>query len=200
MDETLPTQQELDAGALNIAPVKETLPKPGQPGFVTVDNAPKAETPSGIKQDVWVVPPHNHDDKDSNRFRAWQLLERRENIMVHLRGTSPATAGNYGLEFIALAPLFVRRVWEVHSTAGTDAGAVGLNIEKLTGTQAPGGGVTMLASDINLKGTINTIQKATILADRTKRNLDVGDRLALKLSGTPTAVAGVLVQIEIEYI
>ena len=200
MDETLPTQQELDAGALNVAPNPEGLPKPGQPGFVTVDHAPKADTPSGNKQDVWAVPPHNHDDKDSNRFRAWQLLERRENIHIELNGTGASIAGNYGVSFIAMAPCFVRRIWEVHNTKSTSAGAVGLNVEKLTGTTAMGAGISMLSTDFDLKAANETVQKGVFFADRTKRNLDVGDRLALKMNGTPTGAADVLVQIEIEYI
>jgi len=193
-----PSTEETLAGGVVIAVDKNF--KASKKVEVTTDSAPATDTPSGLKQDIFLVPPHNHDDTDSNKFRAWNLLERREVFCFKLPGTSPATAGNYGAVFIAMEPCFVRRVWEVHSTIGSDGAAVGLNLEKLTGTTAPGSGVVMLSADFSLKATINTVQKGTLLADRTKRSLGVGDRLGLKLSGTPTAVAGLLLEVEVEYI
>jgi hypothetical protein len=86
-------------------------------------------------------------------------------------------------------------IWlsEVHSTAGSDAGAVTLQIELLTGTQAPGAGSTLLDTAFNLKGTANTVVKKAGTDLTSTVTLDEGDRLALLYSGTLTAVAGVQV-------
>lgn len=198
MNDTQPSQEELDAGGITIDVTQSQNKKlnPNDPGFVTTDSVPQA----GVEQQRFVVPAHNHDDHDSNRIREWQLLQRRERVVIRMPGTSPATSGNYGHFYIAQAPFFVRAVQEVHGTAGTDAGAVSVNIEKLTGTQAPGAGTVMLTTTINMKGTINTVQTGVLDPDRTKRSLKKGDRLALKLTGTPTAVADAVFTVEIEFI
>lgn len=200
MDPLDTSAQDLELGGFAVTPDKMPAPKPGEPGFVTVPEALPPETPGGQKQDVFVVPPHEHDDRDSNRIKERWLLQRSERIHVRLPGTMGATAANYGQCFIALAPCFVRKVQEVHGTLGTDAGAVTVNIEKLTGTTAPGAGTAMLTTTFNMKGTINTVQTGVFDADRTKRSLKAGDRLALKLSGTPTAIADVYFIIEVEYL
>ena len=123
----------------------------------------------------------------------WRLLKNRPAIVIRhiLAGTSAATAGNYGVFFIAPFPCEVLSVREVHETAGADAGAVTLDIEKLTGTQALDGGVAVLSSTINLKGTANTVSTGTLTGTRANRLLALNNRLALKDSGTHTAVAGV---------
>ena len=57
-------------------------------------------------------------------------------ITVNLKNTEPATAVNYGLFFTADRPYNVIGITEVHGTAGTDASAVSLQIERLQGTEA----------------------------------------------------------------
>lgn len=189
-----PTQDELDAGGIIVSTEKQDVP------FMTTGAPPAAVTPGGQAQEIFVVPPHEHDDKDSNRIRERFLLQRSERLYVRLPGTSGATAANYGHCFIAVAPCFVRAVKEVHGTAGTDASSVTVTLEKLTGTTAPGSGSAMLATTFNMKGVANTVQTGTFDADRTKRTLSAGDRMALKLSGTPTALADVVIIIEVEYL
>lgn len=109
-------------------------------------------------------------------------------------GALAATATNYGKFFIALRPYEVIEVAEVHGTAGSDGGSVGLNIERLQSTEALGSGDEILVSDFDLKGTIDTVvTKKT--SDLQNRQLLVGGRLALKDTGTLTAVADVCVTI-----
>jgi hypothetical protein len=103
--------------------------------------------------------------------------------------------------FIADADYELMRVDEVHGVLGTDGGAVTLDVEKLTGTQAVGGGVTMLGSTFNMKATINTVvsRKASLTsttgltATKTNRLLKSGDRVALNFTGVLTALAGLSV-------
>jgi hypothetical protein len=91
-------------------------------------------------------------------------------------------------------------VAESHTIAGTDAGAVTLDIEKLTGTQAPGAGTSILATTFDLKGTINTVVQKQGLDLSTARQLVNGNRLCLKLAGTTTAVAGCQVTLHCKYL
>lgn len=153
------------------------------------------------------VPFHRHNGSDSPRVSFLDLSNRSEFFQTLVPGTSAATASNYGVFFIAPLKAVITAISEVHQTAGTDAGAVTLQIERLTGTQASGAGTSLLNTGFNLKGTINTVVTATFtsttisLANINKTNfaLAKGDRLGLVLSGTPTAVAQVLVQVQLNY-
>lgn len=114
-------------------------------------------------------------------------------VTASISGTAAATSGNYGMFYTALFPCEVLAVSEVHAVAGTDAGAVTLQVEKLTSTTAPGSGTNLLASAIDLKGTANTVVYPSLTTTVLNRQLAKGDRLALKPSGTVTAVSGVQV-------
>jgi hypothetical protein len=98
----------------------------------------------------------------------------------------------------------VLEIREVHTTAGSHGSAVSLQVEKCTGTTAPGSGTNLLTnnSDVgfNLKGTANTVQEGTLIATRATRQLAAGDRLALDFAGTLTALAGVCVTIKLGWI
>lgn len=94
--------------------------------------------------------------------------------------------------YIAPVPVRILSVSEVHSTLGTDAGAVTGDIVKLTGTQAIGSGVTTLAAVVSLKAANNTVQLAALSATAANLSLAAGDRLGFVLAGTPTAVAGLV--------
>lgn len=126
-------------------------------------------------------------------------MGKRFTVTAVLPGTMPATAANYGVVFIAPKKCVVKSVREAHTTLGTDGSAVGLNLEKLTGTQALDGGTALLSANINLKGAVNTVQSGTLITTAASLQLNAGDRLALKDSGTLTAVAGVSVTIELEW-
>ncbi len=120
-------------------------------------------------------------------------------VSANLEGTSAATAANYGIFFTANKTLRVIEVTEIHTTLGTDAGAVTLQLEKLTGTTALDSGTTLLSTAFNLKGTINTVQYGTLVLTGDVI-LARGDRLALKDAGTLTAVAGMSLTVWLEQI
>ena len=125
---------------------------------------------------------------------------RRSDIYVtkQLHGATAATAANYGIIFVAPEPCRVIKVSEVHTTAGTDSGAVTLDVERLQGTEAPGSGDALLGTTkINLKGTKNTVQSPDLTSTSTNLNLSTGDRLCLKDAGTLTDVAGVCVTVHL---
>lgn len=99
--------------------------------------------------------------------------------------------------FVANFPCKVTNVREVHATAGDDGGAVTLDIKKCEGTEAPSAGDTVLGATVNLKGTANTVQAPAVVATAVA-TLAVGDRLAIDITGTTTAVAGVAVTVSLQ--
>lgn len=145
------------------------------------------------------------DKKESEysfEMPTWETLERKDGfyLNVFLPGVQAQTAGNYGVFFIVRYACEVVRISEVHAVAGSDAGAVTLDIEKLTGTQALGGGVSLLAATFNLKSTANTVVVKEGVASKTgstplsdNRRLSENNRLALKVSGVLTALQGLQV-------
>jgi hypothetical protein len=98
--------------------------------------------------------------------------------------------------FVAPQALTVVAISEVHSTAGSDGGAVTIMVERLQGTEAQGGnGDDLLTAGFNAKGTANTVQTGTLTTTTANLNLSSGDRLGLDFVGTLTALAGVVVTV-----
>ena len=109
-----------------------------------------------------------------------------------------ATPGDKAF-FIAPFDLTIKAIDYVHATAGSDGGAVTLNLERLQGTEAPGGnGDALLATAFNCKGTINTVQNGALTATTASLTLSKGNRLGLDYTGTLTALAGVVVSVVYE--
>ena len=126
------------------------------------------------------------------------LLKDARIILHSLNGTEPATAANYGHFYTALRKEEVIEVSVVWTTAGSDGGAVTLDMERLQGTEALDAGDTLFASTVNLKGTANTVNFPTLTATKANRVLSRGDRLALKDSGTLTALVGLQVTVKLK--
>jgi len=146
---------------------------------------------------------HIHNGQDSQPIPFSSVRPFNEYINWTIPGVQAATATNYGVIWICPANAIVKGFWEVHQTAGSSGGTVSLQLEKLTGTQAPNAGVALLQSALSLKATANTVQEGTLVETSTSSKKDVslsaGDRLCLKDAGTLTAVANVTVQILITY-
>lgn len=143
-----------------------------------------------------VLPDHSHNGYDSDPIDFLEIRRRRIWIPHTVVGTAAATATNYGVFWIAPFACTLVEFREVHQTAGTDAGAVTLQLEKLTGTQALDAGATMLNATLSLKATINSVQTATLTNTFANRNLARGDRLAMLDAGTLTSCANVTVYAE----
>ena len=146
--------------------------------------------------EVSVIPEHFHN---TDRIDFRDILKKKIYIHHTIYGADAATAGNYGVFWIVPFECVISEIREVHQTLGTDVGAVTLQIEKLTGTQALDAGVPCLATAFNLKGTINTVNTGTLTTVPADIRLTRGDRLAMDDDGTLTAVANVTVIIEITF-
>ena len=95
--------------------------------------------------------------------------------------------------FIARHPMEVMWVAESHIVAGTNAGAVTMDVVKLTSGQAVASGVSILTAEFDMKSTANTpVQKQGKDLANT-RQLKNGERLALDFTGTLTDLAEVQV-------
>lgn len=148
---------------------------------------------------------NNSGLKTTSGVVQWENILRKDGFYVeaNLFGTSPATAGNYGVFFTAFRACVILAISEVHEVLGTNGGAVTCQVEKLIGTTAPGSGTNILATAFDLKGTINTVVSksgtdflSTKTADGVRCTvLSPGDRLAIKDTGTLTDVAGLNVTV-----
>ena len=143
-----------------------------------------------------ITPEHFHTT-DRVDFR--DIFKKKLYIHHTIYGADAATAGNYGVFWIVPFECTITEIREAHQTAGTDVGAVSLQIEKLTGTQALDAGVACLATAFDLKGTANTVNTGTLTATPADVRLVRGNRLAMDDAGTPTSVANVTVIIEITF-
>jgi hypothetical protein len=131
-----------------------------------------------------------------------EVLDLGAKTSVHLQieaclpGAQPATAGNFGTFFIADKDYVFITASEIHGTAGTDGSAVTLDVTNDTGTTAPAGGTSILGSTFNLKGTANTLQSIGVVGNFPPGTLILqGSRLAMKLTGTPTALANLALEV-----
>ena len=95
--------------------------------------------------------------------------------------------------FIARHPCEVLWVAESHIVAGTNAGAVTMDIVKLTSGQAVASGVSILTAEFNMKSTANTPVQKEGKDLSPNRQLKPNDRLALKFTGVLTNLTGVQV-------
>lgn len=132
----------------------------------------------------------------------WEDIQNKDGfyITASLPGVLSQTTGYYGAFFTAYMPCEILQVTEVHTVAGNDAGAVTLDIEKLTGTTALGSGVSVLASTFNLKSTANTVVRKMGRDLSVNRQILPGDRIALKDAGTLTTLEGVQVTLYLKFL
>jgi len=146
---------------------------------------------------------HIHNGQDSQFIPFSSIKPFNEYINWTIPGASAATAANYGVIWICPANAVVKAFAEIHQTAGSSGGTVSLQLEKLTGTQAPDAGVLLLETALSLKATANTVQEGTLTTNITNNvknvSLSQGDRLCLKDAGTLTTLANVTVQILVTY-
>ena len=92
--------------------------------------------------------------------------------------------------FIAPFPCFVSQIQGTKSTAGGSGAEV--VVRKCTGTTAPASGTALHATAIDLTTgvAVNTVISPTLTANEQHRRLAVGDRLAIDMGGTLTALVG----------
>lgn len=121
-----------------------------------------------------------------------------QNVQDRVVLLSASSASQY--VFIAPVNYQVVAVREVHAVAGGSGAAV--NLERLTGTTAPGSGIAILTTAVPLNGTANTFQSTAasniiVTGGTTGTQLQAGDRLGIVLNGTLTGLANCVLQISL---
>lgn len=112
-----------------------------------------------------------------------------------------ATAASLVTQHFMIIPTAARLVGisEIHATAESTATTMTAYISKLTGTTAPGSGLTVMNGTFDMKATANTLQTATLSMPTTGDSSDpliqfaAGDRVGIKFSTAGTELAGVVV-------
>lgn len=89
-------------------------------------------------------------------------------------------SGNFFIADRAYEVLEIAESHDAPSTSGT------LQVERLQGTEAPGGGDDLLTSTVDLSGADDTVVYPTLTTTLTHRRLERGDRLAAVFGGTVT--------------
>ena len=119
-------------------------------------------------------------------------------ITVRIPGTQAAAFENYDVFFHVRSACEIVWVTETHRVIGSDGGSVTVNIERLDSGTALDAGDEILKTAFDLKGTVSTpvIKEGTI--DLQNTILSPNQRLALKDSGTLTAVTGLCVTLFIK--
>jgi len=112
-----------------------------------------------------------------------------------VQGTSATTSGNYGIFATVRYPIQIIRIDERHEVAGSDGSAVTLDVVVVNNGSAVSTGASLLASTFNLKATADTLQIKDKRNLSNNRFVEPNQSIALKTSGTLTAVAGVSVTV-----
>jgi hypothetical protein len=97
--------------------------------------------------------------------------------------------------FTAPVKCEVVSIREVHATAGSDGSDVTGTIRRCQGTEAATAGDDLLSAAINFKGTALTEQAPALTATTANLTLEAGNRLSLDVTGTTTALAGVILTV-----
>jgi len=75
---------------------------------------------------------------------------------------------------------------------GSDLSAVTAALTKVSGTTAPASGTALQTGTFDLKGTARTNQAGVLVANQSSLTFAAGDSLSLDVTGTLTAVVGLL--------
>lgn len=129
-------------------------------------------------------------------------LVQKENGSVGIEGNPAYSAGFVNASFaydsnldnkdifVANRDFVVSGITLRTKVAGTDTGTVSVTVVKCSTGLADSSGTSLHSTTLNLKGTINTPQHATITASAAK--LPKGSALTLSATGTTTAATGVI--------
>jgi hypothetical protein len=94
--------------------------------------------------------------------------------------------------FVAPFPVQVTNIYYTPNVIGSDSGAVTATIVKATAAVIPAKGTTPMhvASAIDLKGTVHTVQTITLSTTTADLKLVAGERIGYDTTGTLTAAEG----------
>ena len=148
-----------------------------------------------LKREITLLKSHDHLFV-GNKIYFRNLLDFQPyQISICLPDTVAGADASYDAFFIVDNPIEIVSIEECHRTAGTDAGAVTLDIRKLSSGNARDGGVSVLSSVFNLKSTAKVPVRVLRTATAANALLSRGDRLAIYPTGTLTSVNHLVVTV-----
>ncbi len=102
--------------------------------------------------------------------------------------------------FLSQGEYIITGAQVIWSTAGTGAGTVTYDITKDVSTNAAGAGTSILTAAVSLKTTANTVSVPALTTTTPLATLRMtqSDRLGIKLNGTLTSLAGVVVVVSLQ--
>lgn len=112
------------------------------------------------------------------------------NDTVYLTHRISATPADQNMLYSAEAWKLIS-VMYTSTVAGSDAGAVTAQLTKCSGTTAPASGTALMSATIDLKTVANNTVTGTLVSNQSTLTFAAGDRLALDVTGTTTAVDGI---------
>lgn len=148
-----------------------------------------------LKREINLIKSHEHLFTGQRTYMRSTLDFQPYQISVDLPDTHAGGDVNYDAFFIVDNPIEIVSIQECHRTAGTDAGAVTLDVRKLASGNARDGGVSILASVFNLKSTAKVPVRVLRTATAANATLARGDRLAIYPTGILTSVNHLVVTV-----
>ncbi len=130
----------------------------------------------------------------------YENIDNKIGVLVYrdFPSTTAQTATNYGYIFTPPFPFEILSVTEKHDVAGTNGSPVTLDVLKVPNGTTLGSGVSILVSQFDLKSVADTAVLKQGLKLNTSRSFDALDSIALKVTGTLTALEGVQVTIYVK--
>lgn len=113
-------------------------------------------------------------------------------VSFHARAAADCIDQNVFCAHKAFEVVAVSACW---GTAESTAATLTLQVEKLTGTTAPGSGTELLSSSIDCKSTANTVNYGTLITTPENLLLSRGHRLAVDFSAAANELADVAVNV-----
>lgn len=113
-------------------------------------------------------------------------------VIFSLAGTLPATGTNFDVCFPVSRPCELAKVRVCYSAASISGT---LQVQRLTGTTAPGAGTNLFSTAIDLSATANTVyeRNETDFVTNASRVFVDGDRLSFNDGGVLTGLANLSV-------
>jgi hypothetical protein len=119
---------------------------------------------------------------------SYQSKSRQSFVFVVTAPLLAANVDNYVYTFSRPGKIVDARI--NLTVAGSDGGAVTLNIRKCAAGTAPASGTSVLASTVDLKSTAATPVAATLSSTSSVLLFEAGDSVSFDYTGTLTALVG----------
>jgi len=125
---------------------------------------------------------------------AGQVLKATSGTVAAWSPSVVVLSYNFGVGSVDDTVFVSSGAWALMSASASyttaEGGALTVQLNKCTGTQAPTAGTNMLQATFDLNAAVNTVQNGTLSATASDYTLAAGDRICVDFSGAVTTAAG----------